>query len=93
MTDGWITTVEVVGGVNGIQYSRIYLFELDDLIFTIWAGDEQHRLYFAGNHLFRWSHTLASGENIDYGNRFDLEEFNQWDRRAFQDINDLWIFE
>jgi len=79
------TMIEISSGVNNISYSRIYSFYDGQLIFAFWSGDDQHRLYFKNERLFRWRHTSASGTTTDYDNRHDLAEYSEWEQRALQD--------
>jgi len=90
LTGGRTRNVDVRRGTNNIDYARIYMFYDDELIFAYWTGSEDHRLYFKNEQLFRWRRTV-SGNITDFDNRSDLAEYLEWERRAFQDIEDLRI--
>jgi hypothetical protein len=88
---GNLKMIEVVSGTNDIAYSRIYEYENNTLIFAYWEGEDAHRLYFTNGYQFRWRHTLASGEYVDYDNAYNNAGFLERERTALTESNRLYL--
>ncbi|MDR0813491.1 MAG: hypothetical protein LBO63_05775 [Oscillospiraceae bacterium] len=76
-----VTRVDVQKGVNGIEYSRIYIFDGDEPIFAYLSGEDAHRIYYFNDYAFRYAYTPAGGEQVTYDFDFsgiDVRRFDAW---------------
>ncbi|MBQ9932837.1 MAG: hypothetical protein IJO69_03260 [Ruminiclostridium sp.] len=73
--------VIVPRGAWGIDYSRYYYYENQELIFAYYEAQDAHRFYFYEGELMRWRYTpnaqdAQNATNYDWAN---TAEFNQWE--------------
>ena len=68
-------------GAWGVDYSRYYYYENQELIFAYYEAKDAHRFYFYEGELMRWRYTpnaqdAQNATNYDWAN---TAEFNQWE--------------
>ena len=88
-----IKCVVVPRGVYGMDYSRWYYYEGDDLIFAYYEAEDAHRFYFYDGDLMRWRYCADASNrenavNEDWGtspNFCRWEEIVENEGEAFVD--------
>ncbi|MBR3751777.1 MAG: hypothetical protein IKK50_01430 [Ruminiclostridium sp.] len=73
--------VIVPRGAWGVDYSRYYYYENQELIFAYYEAKDAHRFYFYEGELMRWRYSpnaqdAQNATNYDWAN---TAEYNQWE--------------
>ena len=73
--------VIVPRGAWGVDYSRYYYYEDQELIFAYYEAKDAHRFYFYEGELMRWRYSpnaqdAQNATNYDWAN---TAEYNQWE--------------
>ena len=81
--DGWgLKCVIIPRGAWGMDYSRYYYYENQQLIFAYYEAKDAHRFYFYEGELMRWRYTpnaqdAQNATNYDWAN---TPEYAQWEQ-------------
>ncbi|MCL2163749.1 MAG: DUF2628 domain-containing protein [Oscillospiraceae bacterium] len=91
---GQIKLIEVAKKTNGIDYSRVYLFEEGDLVFAYFeSSNDAHRMYFYKENMFRWGYTpdvKDTSTTVNYDNREDMLDFREMQNFALSEAWDMY---
>ena len=81
--------VIVPRGAWGVDYSRYYYYEDQELIFAYYEAKDAHRFYFYEGELMRWRYSpdaqdAQNATNYDWAN---TAEYNQWEQTVRNEGN------
>lgn len=82
-----VICIVIKKGIDGIDYTRYYYFNNEELMFAYLEGDDAHRLYFKDGYLFRWRYT-ANSKNVDKAINHDNEttsDYLEWEDFAIRE--------
>lgn len=84
LENGHVRCVIVPKGINGVQFSRFYYYENDQLIFAYIESIDSHRLYFCNEKMFRWRYAsdAVNFSEADNHDNEDSAEFRTWESFA-----------
>ncbi|MBR5534285.1 MAG: hypothetical protein IKU62_05505 [Ruminiclostridium sp.] len=79
--------VIVPRGAWGMDYSRYYYYENQELIFAYYEAKDAHRFYFYEGELMRWRYSpnaqdAQNATNYDWAN---TAEFTQWEKTVWNE--------
>ena len=90
--NGELKRVEVDKGFNNFNYSRVYIFHADRMVFAYLEDVDAHRLYFFEDKLYRWRYCSDAkyvDNAVNHDNDFNNIQFIELEQFALKEAGQI----